>query len=526
MASVLFKYGTQTAYDQLRVETPPDYGYDPNSLYFITDTNRLYKGAVLMSEQAIFTTSVPDFDSAKSERIYVVTTEDSVSLYVKGSTQMVQAGGGTVQPGAITDINVFNDSVLTTSSELSSGVLPDNDTTIPTSGAVKDAIETAIQGVTDDITALGDPVTGASAQRNGTNNGTVITLTRASGTNPITVNVSDLFLTSAEYDSASHTLKLYVQGVSDPVEVDLAQLIPQAVTTEDVAISQPITMTVDVGNLKAGTELITSGEPTEGQMLITDMQDLLQKMFSEDINPTITQPSASITLTGAGAKEVGTQFTPSYSVGFNPGSYVIHYGDNKTKTQATEVTATSYSVTDTNSGSSTTQTGSFTAFTVEDNTNYRVNVTVQHSAGVVPETFLGSTYPDGQIKAGSKTAQSSAVTGFRKGFYGAVSSKTAAIDSDFVRGLSNSTNSAPANGNTWTIQIPVGTLRVAFAYPATLRDVTTVVDAATKYDVKTAFTKSTVSVEGANSYSGINYKVYVTDFANPTDAANTYTVTI
>ena len=507
MANVLFKFGNQSAYDALASSS----GYDTNSLYFIEDTARLYKGSVLMSEQAIFTTSVPEFDSAKANRIYVVTTGDSVSLYVKGSTQMVQAGGGIVQPGSITNIDVFNESVLTTTTDLSDGVLPDNDTTIPTSGAVKDAIETAIQGVTDDITALGDPVTGASAQRNGTNNGTVITLTRASGTNPITVNISDLFLTSAQYDSASHTLKLYVQGVSDPVEVDLGQLIPQAVTTEDVELSDTITVTTPVGNF------------TKGQVVsVTDLQTFLVNMLSQDSNPTTTQPSVSVSLTGAGAKEVGTEFTPSWRVTLNPGAYSA----NKDGAQPTNVTATSYTVTDTNSGSASTQTGSFTQFTVADDTNYRVSATVAHTAGAVPTTYLGQPYPNGQIKAGSKSGQSSAVTGFRKGFYGAVSSKAATINSAFVRGLSNSTNSAPVNGNTWTIQIPVGTLRVAFAYPATLRDVTTVVDAATKYDVKTAFTKATVSVEGANSYSGINYKVYVTDFANPTDSANTYTVTI
>lgn len=507
MANVLFKFGNQSAYDALA----SDVGYDTNSLYFIEDTARLYKGSVLMSEQAIFVSAVPEFESAKSGRIYVVTSDDTVSLYVKGTTQMVQAGGGTIQPGAITSIEAFDDSLITTSTSLEAGVLPDSDTVIPTSGAVKDAIETAIQGVTDDITALGDPVTGASAQRNGTNNGTVITLTRASGTNPITVNVSDLFLTSAEYDSVSHTLKLYVQGVSDPVEVDLGQLIPQAVTTEDVELADTITVTTPVGNF------------TKGQVIsVTDLQTFLVNMLSQDSNPTTTQPSVSVSLTGAGAKEVGTQFTPSWSVTLNPGSY----SDNKDGAQLTGVTATTYTVTDTNSGSASTQSGSFTQFTVGDTTNYKVNATVAYGDGNIPTTYLGTEYPAGQIKAGSKSGSSSAVTGFRKGFYGAVSSKAAAIDSAFVRGLSNSTSNAPANGNTWTIQIPVGTLRVAFAYPATLRDVTTVVDAATKYDVKTAFTKSTVSVEGANSYSGINYKVYVTDFANPTDSANTYTVTI
>lgn len=45
-------------------------------------------------------------------------------------------------------------------------------------------------------------------------------------------------------------------------------------------------------------------------------------------------------------------------------------------------------------------------------------------------------------------------------------------------------------------------------------------------EVKTAFTKTVVSVEGANGYQAIDYKVYVMDMANANDTANTYKVTI
>ena len=45
-------------------------------------------------------------------------------------------------------------------------------------------------------------------------------------------------------------------------------------------------------------------------------------------------------------------------------------------------------------------------------------------------------------------------------------------------------------------------------------------------EVKTAFTKTVVSVEGANGYQAIDYKVYVMDMANANDTANTNKVTI
>lgn len=505
MASVLFKFGNQAAYDALASGV----GYDTNSLYFIEDTARLYKGSVLMSEQAIFVSAVPEFESAKSGRIYVVTSDDTVSLYIKGATQMVQAGGGTVQPGAITSIEAFDDSLITTSTSLEAGALPDSDTVIPTSGAVKDAIETAIQGVTDDITALGDPVTGASAQRNGTNNGTVITLTRASGTNPITVNVSDLFLTSAEYDSASHTLKLYVQGVSDPVEVDLAALIPQAVTTEDVSLSDTIIVTTPVGNF------------TKGQVVsVTDLQTFLVDMLSQDSNPTTVQPSVSVSLTGAGAKEVGTQFTPSWSVTLNPGSY----SDNKDGAQPTGVTATTYTVTDTNSGSASTQSGSFTQFTVEDTTNYKVNATVAYGDGNIPTTYLGTEYPAGQIKAGSKSGSSSAVTGYRNCFWGYkgasnLISPATGITATQIKALGNTNRNRPSSLAASDMQ------QIFVAIPANSGvNTLAIVDSGTGLPV-TVSGRLTVQVGGVNDYSPIDYYVFYSDNATPAPGSTTYSFT-
>ena len=492
MASVLFKFGNQAAYDALASST----GYDTNSLYFIEDTGRLYKGSVLMSEQAIFVSAVPEFNSAKASRIYVVTSEDSASLYVKGATQMVQVGGGTIQPGAITNLNVFNSSLLAT--ELTEG---STDSQLPTAKAVYDAI----QAVAADVEALGDPVTGASAQRNGTNNGTVITLTRASGTNPITVNVSDLFLTSAEYDSASHTLKLYVQGVSDPVEVDLADLIPQAVTTEDVSLSDTITVTTPVGNF------------TKGQVVsVTDLQTFLVNMLSQDSNPTTVQPSVSVSLTGAGAKEVGTQFTPSWSVTLNPGSY----SDNKDGAQPTGVTATTYTVTDTNSGSASTQSGSFTQFTVEDNTNYKVNATVAYGDGNIPTTYLGTEYPAGQIKAGSKSGSSSAVTGYRNCFWGYkgasnLISPATGITAAQIKALGNTNRNRPSSLAASDMQ------QIFVAIPANSGvNTLAIVDSGTGLPV-TVSGRLTVQVGGVNDYSPIDYYVFYSDNATPAPGSTT-----
>lgn len=245
------------------------------------------------------------------------------------------------------------------------------------------------------------------------------------------------------------------------------------------------------------------------------IQDLLESAFSKEQKPTVTQPSTSVTLTGAGAKEVGTEFTPSYSVGFNPGSY--QYGP------ATGVTATAYAVTDTNSGSASTQTGSFTKFTVGDSTNYKVSVTTTHTDGAVPKTNLGNDYAAGQIQAGTKTANSGAVTGYRNEFYGTLTTKPGTMTSADIRGLAK--KQAQAAG-TISVLVPVGAMRVVIAVPSS-KVVNSVLDVnGLNAQIFSSFTKTTVEVEGANSYTAMTYNVYYLDYATANDTANTYTVTI
>ena len=226
--------------------------------------------------------------------------------------------------------------------------------------------------------------------------------------------------------------------------------------------------------------------PTETNDM--SIQDLLESAFSEEKNPTITQPSTSVTLTGAGSKEVGTEFTPSYSVGFNPGNY--QYGP------ATGVTVTSYAVTDTNSGSASTQTGSFTQFTVGDDTNYKVSVTTSHSAGAVPKTNL---------------------------FYGTMTTKPGTMTSADIRGL---TGKKAQTTGTVSVSVPVGAMRVVFAVPSS-KVVNSVLDVnGLNAQIFSSFTHTTVQVEGANGYTAQEYNVYYLDYANANDTANTYTFTV
>lgn len=281
---------------------------------------------------------------------------------------------------------------------------------------------------------------------------------------------------------------------------------------ENVYFDKDLVTTSAVGNIT-----LTNGQATIAATG-KNLKQVFDTIFVKEKNPSITQPLVSVTLAGAGEKEVGTKVTPSYTASFNSGKY--EFGP------ATGCSITSWSVTDTNNAEPlNTATGSFAEITVADDTNYKVTATGNFSEGVIPVTNVGNEYAAGKIAAGSKSKTSSAITGYRNSFYGTLTEK-GELTSDVIRSLSKSTK-ALTNGSTFDITIPVGATRIVFAYPATLRDVLSVKDVnGMNAEISGAFRKSTLSVEGLNNFQGIDYKVYVIDFAEAIATANTYKVTI
>lgn len=272
------------------------------------------------------------------------------------------------------------------------------------------------------------------------------------------------------------------------------------------------------------TEQFGRYTPVNGKVTIPaedkSVQAVILDAFSQDKNPTITQPTIGVTFTPGKAYEVGTSVAVTYTGTFNPGNY--SYGPN------TDVTVSAWEASNNVTAETLSeQSGSFANYVVADGANYRVTVKGTYTDGTIPLTALGAEYLEGQIKAGSKTATSSAITGYRNSFYGTTTDKEAATGSAVIRGLAQKSNRAYTNGSTFSVTIPVGALRVIIAYPATLRDVTSIKDVnGLNADITTAFTQATVEVEGASSYLSIPYKVYTLDFATPNDTKNTYNVTI
>lgn len=301
-------------------------------------------------------------------------------------------------------------------------------------------------------------------------------------------------------------------GVKTWAELPYAVKDEIALTDENVTMTDDFTATVNIGTFSVPA----SGSGTIAAQGKT-LKEFLSGLFAKAKDPNVTQPSVSISLTGAGAKEVGSEFTPSYTVKFNAGSY--QYGP------ATGVTAT-YAVSDTASHTATAASGSFAKFTVADTTNYKVSVVATHTAGVAPKNNLGTPVDSKKIVAGTKNASSGTVTGYRNSFWGGVKSKEGTPTSAIIRGLAGKKNGSISAGNTGDAQESVGDMRVIIAVPAP-RTINSIKDVnGLNAEAFSAFTHITVNVEGANGYTAKSYNVYYKDNAAACDKANKWHFTV
>lgn len=243
---------------------------------------------------------------------------------------------------------------------------------------------------------------------------------------------------------------------------------------------------------------------------------LIEDAFSEEKNPTATQPSASVTISGgSGTFEIGTKKTLSYTASLNGGSYT--YGPNPTG-----VAATGYTVT-CDGKTANTATGSF-ADIVADGTK-KISVSITHSAGSIPTTNKGKEYAAAQIKAGTKTATSSqSLVGVRYMFWGPMT-EDIALNSASIRALSH--KEAAANKTLATFGAGSGAKKVVIAVPAGHKVTKVLMPSAMNADATASFVKQNtqVQVEGAEGYAATAYDVWVYKPAS-IDSTETYAVTI
>ena len=131
-----------------------------------------------------------------------------------------------------------------------------------------------------------------------------------------------------------------------------------------------------------------------------------------------------------------------------------------------------------------------------------------------------------KIAAGTKSANSSSVTGYRNSFWGGVTSKEGIPTSAIIRGLAGKKWGNISAGDTGDAQESVGDMRVIIAVPAphtinSIKDVNGL-----NAEAFSAFTHVTVEVEGANGYTAKTYNVYYKDNAAACDKANKWHFTV
>lgn len=299
------------------------------------------------------------------------------------------------------------------------------------------------------------------------------------------------------------------EGIKAYVTKKVAEIVSGGdidLTTDNVVTTREIQVKGQtLGSYKDG-DTIPIGE---------NLTTILTKQFAKQIPPTYSAPSYSIS-PGNSNHESGSE---------------INFTVGGTFTQRDAGALQNYKLVRTVNGANTdVVTGAAIQNFVQPNIQVidgggiKFTGTVTYADGAIKNDNLGMPYPTGSIKAGSLTS-SFTVTGQRKTFYGRDTGKTPCNDSNTVRALPQNTLNA-GNGTKLTIAIKTGDTRVTFAYPANLRDVTSVVSTALNLDVKDTFEKQTIDVEGANGYNPIQYKVYTYIPAIPFASNDTYTVTI
>lgn len=257
-----------------------------------------------------------------------------------------------------------------------------------------------------------------------------------------------------------------------------------------------------------------------------NLKEFFTGLFAAEQDPTKTDPSVSVALSGSGSYEVGTTFTPSFTATFEDGAYT--YGP-----EPTGATVEKWTVTSTSGETWDTSSGTCAELTVLDDTKYSVTVSVTHTAGSVPKTNVGNECEDDtkRIAAGTKTKTSAAVTGYRSFFYGVLDTSTvdAPLTSAIIR--DNLTNGGKYGAaKSFTLNGSATAKRFVIAVPASstrsgLKEVILTSAMNTPVTDSYTLTEDAVAVEGANGAEAVSYDVWVYEPAS-IDAGEVHAVTL
>ena len=250
-----------------------------------------------------------------------------------------------------------------------------------------------------------------------------------------------------------------------------------------------------VGGLKTGDEIPVG----------TTMDELIKLLTQKSVPATYTQPGVTCrvsTGTAAGSYEVGTSINTTLQGTFTQNDA----GDLST----IEILKNGSSILSQATSPITTEAQTFTLG--EETVSFTAKAT--YTEGEIKNDNLGQPSPEGHITAGSKTSSAVSFVGKRNLFYGTGVGQAPEQTTTTIRALANK-KLAPANGTSFDVSIEAGQQFLVIAYPSNLRDMTKCFYVDQNTDLVENFTKTTTNVEGANGFTGTEYKVYVYQLLNP-----------
>ena len=355
----------------------------------------------------------------------------------------------------------------------------------------------------------------------------------------------DVAIVKAEISEGKYSYTSYVYDVALDVEGEDSthgwSAMDGNYSASNVFLKKGITLSGDYGQDSRKDKITSIGNYRIGDTIAagTSLESVFMNMLSKRLQPsaTPTAPAASISLyidgstkkVAAGAVEVGTTINPYYSASLSAGSYT--YGP------ATGVAATSYSVTstgrktvdgataDTVEDSATASSGAFDSFIVDDDTSYKVSVSIPHNEGVPAVDNLGDpANPEVKIAAGTKTATSGTVSGYRAWFCGYKNGTNALADATAITGEQVRALGNAANGS-WKSSMDVSQMKqMFFAAPAGKGYKPVIKDASTTAP-QTVQGPITVSVEGKDGFTAIDYDVWYVANASAASGSATLNIT-
>ena len=251
----------------------------------------------------------------------------------------------------------------------------------------------------------------------------------------------------------------------------------------------------------------------------TSLDALVKMLVQKPIPASYTKPTIAIANNNgqaSGNVEAGSSITPKLKATF-------------TKNDAGALTSISIKkgTTSVVTGTSSTLTYSGSAIVIGDE-SITFTATATYGDAPVKTNNLGQESKENWFSGDTITSSNYTITGKRNAFYGTGAGAVPTVTSDFVRGLSG-TKLAPANNTTMTINVAVGQQYIAFAYPSSLRDVTSVTYVeANDGGMASSFTKTTIKVADARGGQNgqTSYKVYTYAMDVPAAAPMTFTVKI